>query len=174
MTQVTDDIIRILPGLRRYASAVTGSTRSGDEYIRVALAALMEEPWRLPTPSSVKPELYALLHRTLRACRFQDSDEPENLDRRADVWHRLRQLSLRDRELVLLVDLEGFAPYDAAELLGLSDTDAEWRLAGARRALRALQRDRAQPPPPLQSHEPRDRSPRRASDAKLYGQMMAR
>ena len=150
MTHATDDIVRILPGLRRYACALTGSTRSGDEYIRVALETLVEEPWRLPPRSALKPELYALLHKTLRACRFQDSDAAEISDHRADVRHRLRQLPLADRELVLLVDLEGFAPDEAAELLGLSETEAKWRLAGARRALRASRRDdsRAPLPPP--------------------------
>ena len=148
MTQIAEDIIRILPGLRRYACAVTGSTRSGDQYIRVALETLVEEPWRFPDRSSVKPELYGLLHRTLRACRFEDSDAPENPDDGRDIRHRLRSLALADRELLLLVDLEGFHPYDAAELLGLRETDAEWRLAGARRALRARAHDSASGRPP--------------------------
>ncbi len=174
MTQLADDIIRILPGLRRYACALTGSTRSGDEYIRVALEALTEEPWRLPTRSSVKPELYALLHSTLRVCRFQDSDPQANLDQRADVRHRLRLLPLADRELVLLVDLEGFAPYDAAELLGLSETDAEWRLANARRTLRAPRRESSSAAllPPARGR--RVQSSSMASTAKFQDQAMIR
>ncbi len=141
MTQPTDDVIRILPSLRRYACALTGSTRSGDEYIRVALEALVEEPWQLLPESAVKPELYALLHRTLRVCNFKDSDAPESLADPADVRHRLRQLPLIDRELLLLVDLEEFESREAAELLGLSEIDAELRLATARRALQASRRE---------------------------------
>jgi DNA-directed RNA polymerase specialized sigma24 family protein len=137
MPQPNDAIIRTLPGLRRYACALTGSTRSGDEYIRVALEALMEEPWRLPPQSAVKPELYALLHRTLRICRFEDADVPQtSAADSADMRHRLQRLSLVNRELLLLVDLEGFTVQEAAELLGLAESDAEWRLANARRALR--------------------------------------
>ena len=143
MPQLNDAIIRTLPGLRRYACALTGSTRSGDEYIRVALEALVEEPWRLPPQSAVKPELYALLHRTLKICHFQDGQVPQSLEADgadADMRHRLQHLSLLSRELLLLVDLEGFAPSEAAELLGLSENDAEWRLANARRALRDKRR----------------------------------
>jgi DNA-directed RNA polymerase specialized sigma24 family protein len=141
MPQPSDAIIRTLPGLRRYACALTGSTRSGDEYIRVALEALMEEPWHLPPQSAIKPELYALLHRTLRVCNFQDANSSQRLDGDgADLRHRLQQLSLLNRELLLLVDLEGFSPLEAAELLSLSESDAEWRLANARRALRQPRR----------------------------------
>lgn len=168
-TQFADDIIRILPDLRRYACALTGSTRSGDEYIRVALEALVEEPWQLPPRSDVKPELYALLHRTLRVCRFQGPDASESMDHRTDVQHRLRQLSLVDRELLLLVDLEGFTPYDAAGLLSLSETDAEWRLANARRVLRAPRRDslRSSLPPP-------SRGRARSLDGGTHARAMAR
>jgi DNA-directed RNA polymerase specialized sigma24 family protein len=141
MTQpTTDAIIRTLPGLRRYACAVTGSTRSGDEYIRVALEALVEEPWRLPPQSAVKPELYALLHRTLKICNFEDSGAAPAVDEAADMRHHLQRLSLVNRELLLLVDLEGFTPCEAAELLGLTEADAEWRLAQARRVLRDSRR----------------------------------
>ncbi len=141
MPQPNDAIMRTLPGLRRYACALTGSTRSGDEYIRVALEALMEEPWRVPAQSAVKPELYALLHRTLRVCKFEDADSRQSVTADgADMRHHLQRLSLVNRELLLLVDLEGFTTREAAELLGLSETDAEWRLANARRALRGSRR----------------------------------
>lgn len=140
MTLPTSDIIPILPGLRRYASAITGSVRSGDEYIRVALETLVAEPWRLPTASNIKPELYALLHRTLHACHFPDLDSAEGTDGTADLKHHLLRLPLPDREVLLLVDLEGFALNDAAELTGLPEFEAAWRLMGARRALRAARR----------------------------------
>ncbi|HLJ19803.1 MAG TPA: hypothetical protein VKU84_06375 [Stellaceae bacterium] len=174
MTQVAEDIIRILPGLRRYACALTGSTRSGDEYIRVALEALVEEPWRVPPRSDVKPELYSLLHRTLRVCRFQDTDISDSADQHADMRHRLHQLSLADRELVLLVDLEGFAPDDAAALLGLSETDAEWRLASARRVLRAPRHRNLDASAPSSSRGRRDRSRDRFSDIRLNDRTMGK
>ena len=140
MTLPTDNIIRLLPGLRRYACALTGSTRSGDQYIRVALEAVVEEPWRLPPASGVKPELYALFHRALQSCNFQGLGKPA-LEGTVDVQRRLLQLSLRNRKLLLLVDLEGFPLREAAELLRLTPTEAEWRLAVSRRALRTPQRD---------------------------------
>ena len=93
MTLPNSEIIRALPGLRRYACALTGSTRSGDAYIRVALEALVEEPWRLPPESEVKPELYGLFHRALQICNFQklSNQAPEA---HSDLHQRLLQLSL--------------------------------------------------------------------------------
>lgn len=137
MNLPTTDIIPILPSLRRYASALTGSARSGDEYIRVALETIVQEPWRLPVATDIRPELYALLHRTLDVCHFEDLDSRDGLDGSSDLKHQLMQLPLVDREVLLLVDLEGFALHDAAELLGLPEFEAAWRLTGARRALRA-------------------------------------
>lgn len=135
MTLPTDEIIRVLPKLRRYACALTGSTRSGDEYIRVALEALVEEPWRLQPGSDVKLELYGLFHRALQICRFQELAVPTASDAAHDVGRRLMRLSLLNRKLLLLVDLEDFPMSSAAELLRLSEDEAEWRLAAARRAL---------------------------------------
>ncbi len=102
MTLPTSDIIPILPGLRRYASALTGSVRSGDEYIRVGLEALVAEPWRVPGAINVKPELYALLHRTLRACHFRDLGSAEKRDGGSvEFKHDLLRLPLLDREVLL-------------------------------------------------------------------------
>jgi len=139
MTLHTDDILRFLPELRRYASALTGSTRSGDEYIRVALETLVEEPWRLQPGSEVKLELYGLFHRALQICRFQELAAPTTSDAGAEVQRRLMRLSLLNRKLLLLVDLEELPVSAAAELLRLSEGEAEWRLAAARCALEAPQ-----------------------------------
>jgi len=136
MTLPTNEIIRALPGLRRYACALTGSTQSGDAYIRVALEALVEEPWRLPPEGEVKPELYGLFHRALQICNFQELSSQAPPEAHSDLHHRLLQLSLVSRKLLLLVDLEDFPVDHAAELLRLSESEAEWRLATARHALR--------------------------------------
>ena len=145
MSLPTSDIIPILPSLRRYASALTGSVRSGDEYVRVALETVVEEPWRLPATRNVKPELFALLHRTLDVCHFEDLDSGEGVDGSADLRNHLLRLPLVDREVLLLVDLEGFALQDAAELLELPEFEATWRLFRARRAFRAAQRRTGHP-----------------------------
>jgi DNA-directed RNA polymerase specialized sigma24 family protein len=139
MTLPTDEILRFLPELRRYASALTGSTRSGDEYIRVALETLVEEPWRLQPGSEVKLELNGLFHRALQICRFQEWAGPTTSDASAEMQRRVMALSLLNRKLLILVDLEALPVSSAAELLRLSEDEAEWRLAAARHALEAPQ-----------------------------------
>lgn len=164
MTLSTDDIIRHLPALRRYACALTGSTRSGDEYIRVALAALVEEPWRLQPDSEVKLELYALFHRALQSCRFQELGAPMAPEAASEMQRRLLRLSLLNRKLLLLVDLEDFPVSCAAELLRLTEDEAEWRIASARRALQTRHRAVA-------NAGRRHRAPQRMSTARWIGAM---
>ena len=135
MTLPTHEVIRALPGLRRYACALTGSMQSGDAYICVALEALIEEPWRLPPESEVKSELYGLFHRALQICNFQELSSLGAPEAHSDLHQRILQLSLVSRKLLLLVDLEDFPVDHAAELLRLSESEAEWRLDTARRTL---------------------------------------
>ena len=164
MTFSTDDIIRHLPALRRYACALTGSTRSGDEYIRVALEALVEEPWRLQAKSEVRLELYALFHRALQSCRFQELGAPMASEAASEVQRRLLRLSLLNRKLLLLVDLEDLPVSCAAKLLRLTEDEAEWRIASARRALQTRRRVGA-------NAGRRRRAPRRGSATRWIGGM---
>jgi len=164
MTLPTDDIIHHLPALRRYACALTGSTRSGDEYIRVALEALVEKPWRLQPESEVKLELYALFHRALQSCRFQELGAPMASEAASELQRGLLRLSLLNRKLLLLVDLENLPVSWAAELLRLTEAEAEWRIAWARRALQTRRRAGA-------NAGRRRRAPRRGSATRWIGGM---
>ncbi len=56
-------IIERLPYLRRYARALTGSQRIGDEYVRGCLETLVQEPELLSEGGDVATSLFKQFHR---------------------------------------------------------------------------------------------------------------
>jgi DNA-directed RNA polymerase specialized sigma24 family protein len=139
MTPFMQEIATLLPSLRRYARAVTGSRQSGDRYIRIALEILAEEPWRVRPGRDVKLRLYKLFDEVLS---IFEPDPTEGTVDQADPYHRLRHgvmdLPLLSRKLLLLVTVERFPLSRAAELLGMPPREAEVHLAGARAQLSGL------------------------------------
>lgn len=139
MTALNQEIATLLPGLRRYARAVTGDRLSGDRYVRIALEILAEEPWRIHSGGDVKFRLYKLFDDALSI--FEPMPVDNDVDR-ADPYHRLKHgvldLPLMSRKLMLLVTVERFPLRRAAELIHMREQEAEVHLAGARARLSGL------------------------------------
>ena len=139
MTALNQEIAMLLPGLRRYARALTGDRLSGDRYIRIALEILSEEPWRIRAGGDVKFHLYKLFDDVLSI--FEPEPVADDVDR-ADPYHRLKHgvldLPLMSRKLMLLVTVERFPLRRAAELIHMPEPEAEVHLAGARARLGGL------------------------------------
>jgi len=125
-------IVRRLPYLRRYARALTGSQRIGDEYVRGALEALVQEPELLSGGSEVGVKLFKLFHRFARAVETS-TDELAKLgdpiERR--VGERLVALAPLDRQALLLIHQEGFSQAQAAEILDIEESEVERRVEEA-------------------------------------------
>jgi DNA-directed RNA polymerase specialized sigma24 family protein len=132
MTPLIQEILKLLPSLRRYARAVTGDRRSADRYIRMALEILAEEPWRVPPGHEVKFGLYKLFDDVLSI--FESDPTGETIDQ-TDPYHRLKHgvldLPILSRKLLLLVTVERFPLSRAAKLLQMPAREAEIHLAGA-------------------------------------------
>jgi len=122
-------ILRHIPYLRRYARALTGSQEEGDQYVRICLEALIQEP------DSVKPgvrqrlRLYRLFQKTWRGVAETirrggggagDGDDP------------LSCLSMRRRQILLLTAVESFSLEEAAAILDFAPEEAEAELQAAR------------------------------------------
>jgi len=139
MTALNQEIAMLLPGLRRYARAVTGDRLGGDRYIRIALEILSEEPWRVSAGRDVKFHLYKLFDDVLSI--FEPEPVADDVDG-ADPYHRLKHgvldLPLMSRKLMLLVTVERFPLRRAAELIHMPEPEAEVHLAGARARLGGL------------------------------------
>ncbi|HTZ79188.1 MAG TPA: response regulator [Stellaceae bacterium] len=131
------DIAGLLPSLRRYARAVTGSSEDGDRWIACCLERLLLDHDSMVPEETPRSALFRLLHRTapeIRQTAAPGADEPsqERLER------EILTLPLLDREVFLLATLEGF-PLDEVALLTELDLDeVKARLGAARQKLSPL------------------------------------
>jgi DNA-directed RNA polymerase specialized sigma24 family protein len=113
-----------LPFLRRYARALTGSQRHGDQYVRAALEAIVAEPDSFPRDADVRVGLYRVFQRIWRSANVDESELPmaAGEEREQIAQARLQAITPLSRQALLLTAMEGFSPADTAYLI---DTTAE-------------------------------------------------
>ena len=128
-----------LPGLRRYARALSGNQASGDTYVRVMLEALVSEPELWNENDSARENAFRIFHNIWRAVG-QDvpSASPDGEGRMQIADTRLAGLGAPSRQALLLTAMEGFSHKDAATVLGVSDSELSALVAEADDAIRAL------------------------------------
>ena len=63
---VSDEIVRSIPYLRRYARALTGSQVRGDQYVRLCLEAIIAEPEKIKPTGDFHQQLFAVFHDCFR------------------------------------------------------------------------------------------------------------
>ena len=119
MAEASHEIIKQLPYLRRYARAITGSQARGDQYIRVALETIVQEPKRIDPEANVKQQLFRLFHDVWTmvdaAIRRGDGGPGGHT-----IEAQLEALPPLERQALLLVSLERFSTAQAAEILRTS------------------------------------------------------
>jgi CheY-like chemotaxis protein/DNA-directed RNA polymerase specialized sigma24 family protein len=133
---VSHDIVRLLPYLRRYARALTGSQETGDQYVRLCLEAILAEPERIKSANDLRVELFAVFH---DAWDIVDSAIPltDGSEAPDDGLHRqLAALPSIERQVLLLIALERFSTAEAARILDLDEADVVKKLEIARQELR--------------------------------------
>jgi CheY-like chemotaxis protein len=134
---VSHDIVRLLPYLRRYARALTGSQSTGDQYVRLCLEAILAEPERIRKAGDLRVELFAVFH---DAWDIVDSALPR-ADGAAAVAEgglnrQLAALPSIERQVLLLIALERFSTGETARILDLDEPDVVKKLDLARQELR--------------------------------------
>jgi CheY-like chemotaxis protein/DNA-directed RNA polymerase specialized sigma24 family protein len=132
---VSHDIVRLLPYLRRYARALTGSQETGDQYVRLCLEAILAEPERIKSASDLRVELFAVFH---DAWDIVDSaiPLPEGAENEEGLHRQLAALPSIERQVLLLIALERFSTAEAARILDLDEADVVKKLDVARQELR--------------------------------------
>jgi CheY-like chemotaxis protein len=111
-----------LPYLRRYARALTGGQAPGDDSVRAALEALVAGQRLLDPDKSSRVALYRVFHQCwLDATSASPSGDCQ--DDATDPAARLMRIAPRSRQAFLLTALEGFAPSEVAEILGVGFTE---------------------------------------------------
>ena len=130
---IAETVAADLPFLRRYARALTGAQEAGDRYAIAALETIVADPSSLAAHSTPRVGLYAVFHRiwTTSGAVVEEAEAPESLLEQRAQW-RLHGLSPNSREAVLLHTIEGFSVAEIAEILSVTQGEADELLARAR------------------------------------------
>lgn len=120
-----------LPYVRRYARALTGDQRTGDQYVRVALEALAAGDRVLEAHLTPRVALYHVFHAIWCSTGAQlEPDRAESFEA-PDAGGRLMRIAPRSRQAFLLTALEGFTPTEAAQILSTRIDEVEQLIAEA-------------------------------------------
>ncbi|MEN9886647.1 MAG: hypothetical protein RL758_1225 [Pseudomonadota bacterium] len=142
-------VIEQLPGLRRYARALTGNAWEADDLVQDTLERACAK-WALwQTGTDLRAWLFTVMHnlylnqRRTSASQGQtdELDEehpapPAHTDERLDLQKALLQLPADQRALLLMVTLEDMTYEAAAKVLGIPVGTVMSRLSRARQRLR--------------------------------------
>lgn len=129
---LSDEIGAILPYLRRFARATTGSQQSGDRFAAAALEAILADRTVLDGVP-VKTGVYRAMYRIWSSAGAPVDDGESGLKARAQK--HLAHLTDNSREALLLRTLEGFGFGDIAEIIGIDQAEAEALVQIARREM---------------------------------------
>lgn len=129
---ISDELGANIPFLRRFSRAMTGSQESGDRFAAAALEAILADRSVLDG-SSVKVGLFKVLY-GIWASAGAPVDEGEH-GARAKAQRRLASLTNNSREALLLHTIEGFSFSDIAEIIGVSQSEAEQLVSVARQEM---------------------------------------
>ena len=119
-----------LPYVRRYARALTGDQRTGDQYVRVALEALAAGEQTLDANLSPRVALYQVFH-AIWLNTGAKLEAPQDDDIGGGAGSRLMRIAPRSRQAFLLTALEGFTPTEAGQILGANFAEIERLIAEA-------------------------------------------
>ncbi len=134
MSDLSREIIRHIPFLRRYARALTGTQEQGDHYVKVSLGSLLEDPARLAADIPLRLQLFKLFHDAFGASAdaLRDGRDVDPKLPPLPVQKHLKQLPSRERQVLLLSTIEGFSAHDVGFILGISEPEASQLLERAK------------------------------------------
>jgi CheY-like chemotaxis protein len=114
-----------LPYVRRYARALTGDQRTGDQYVRVALEALAAGEQNLDPGLSPRVALYQVFHAIWLSTGAKLEPVADSDEGGRGPADRLMRIAPRSRQAFLLTALEGFTPSEAGQILSASFEEVE-------------------------------------------------
>jgi DNA-directed RNA polymerase specialized sigma24 family protein/CheY-like chemotaxis protein len=121
-----------IPYLRRFSRAMTGSQQSGDTFAAAALEAILADRSILEG-SDVKVGLFKVLYGIWSSAGAPIEEGEDGA--RAKTQQRLASLTNNSREALLLFSIEGFSYPDIAEIINITQAEAQELVAIARREM---------------------------------------
>jgi RNA polymerase sigma-70 factor (ECF subfamily) len=153
-------IVAEMPRLRRHAVSLLYNVADAEDLIQDCLETALTKHATLKDPARLRPWMFAILNNLfLMRLRsggrggvtgstedFADSlaasAPPEDRAAALDLARAMGKLSFEHRQILLLINLEGYSYDAAAEVLAIPRGTVMSRLARARERLRALLEDR--------------------------------
>ncbi len=151
--QANAQVVAFIPRLRRYARALVGERAAADDLVQDTLERALAKFHLWRRGSDLRAWLFTIMHNVhvnqVRGRREMTSLDGEALEQpvRAtqdvalearDLERALHQLSVEQREVLLLVILEDMSYEDVASALGIPIGTVMSRLSRAREKLRGL------------------------------------
>ncbi|MFO1159510.1 MAG: response regulator [Reyranellaceae bacterium] len=134
---ISDALAWALPFLRRYARALTGSQKLGDEWVRLSAEVALRQPELIAEAKGTKLGLFALFHRLRQP--FGNLDASDNKDTvQGRLKESLTELAPLQRKVLLLSVLEGFSIHDVAHILDVDANTVSRAFEDARRELQRV------------------------------------
>ncbi|PYC47255.1 response regulator [Litorivita pollutaquae] len=122
-----------LPYLRRYARALTGSQTSGDTYAAATLEAMLETPDIIDKELDAKVALFRAFHAIWASSGAPVETGKDGAFAKAQA--HLSKLTRNTREALLLHTVEEFRFGQVAQIMDVSDAEAEELIAIAQREI---------------------------------------
>jgi len=114
----SQQIAPLLPFLRRYARALTGSQDSGDAFVVATLEAVLADVEALPAAENARVGLYRIFHAIWSSSSGTKDATDLPTDAEGTAQARLQSLVPERRQALLLTALEGFTAEQAGSILG--------------------------------------------------------
>ena len=122
---LSDTIGRELPYLRRYARALTGSQRTGDNYAAATLEAILQEPSIFERAIAPKTALFRAFHKIWSTAGAPTADTEDPISRmESRALDHMAGLTNNTREALLLSTIEGFSFDEVAQIMGVEESEA--------------------------------------------------
>ena len=153
---LSEQLVELIPRLRRFARGLSGSADAGDELVQAACERLLQRQTQLRADSRLASWMYRVIRNlhldSLRAKSVRDrgaetllrevSETPVAANRSLDshlmlheVQLAMQQLSEEHRSALMLICVEGVSYQDAADILQVPVGTIASRLVRARKAL---------------------------------------
>lgn len=127
---LAQSIAKHLPFLRRYSRALSGSQSLGDSHVKDCLTAVVADARALPDDLELRVALYRVFHRTWQS---SDAEAVSADSTRTGMDQKLRRLTPRSRQALLLTAMESFNRAETAQILDCNEETVDELLRGALR-----------------------------------------
>jgi CheY-like chemotaxis protein/DNA-directed RNA polymerase specialized sigma24 family protein len=115
---ISQEIVPLMPQLRRFSRTLSGSQESGDAYVVAVLEALVADPSIFPDNLTPRVGLYKLFLRMWNS--LDDIHTVLNFDAgESEAVHSVQTITPLPRQTFLLLTVEGFKPEEIAKIMDL-------------------------------------------------------